>query len=305
MPRRSEKTPIIESLFNQRWNQATGTLSNPIIYESDVTAAVQAYRTSNPATRLRSPNPYNFFKDVFRSGRAGNRHWPTTVLQRGYTARQRTGNQAIFEFIPLSPGQTTAFLEPIPWVGITPHLIQSASLPIASRNVGRPDEMWLIQVLVRLNVVETHFARRHAAQPSSPSTPTWQIEQVDHLQMGVKQPGSEIDALFLVVERMLVSPPQQVIAQQVIVFCEAKGVSDDILEDQLLAHVRTVLAIRQLRHVDVVIPLAVKAFAPSKVYIADYQPLHRATASAVTSLTVGFEGVYEFVPPIPGIGQNS
>lgn len=299
MPRHSEKTPIIEGLFIQRWNQATGTLSNRVIYESDVTTAVQAYRMSHPTTRLRSPNPYNFFKDIFRSGRAGNRHWPTTVLKCGYTAAQRTGNRRVFEFIPLPPGQTTAFLEPTPWVGITPHLVQSASLPIASRNVGRPDEMWLIQVLVRLNIVETHFARRYAAQPSSPSAPTWRIEQVDHLQMGVKQAGAEIDALFLVVETMPGSAPQQVI-----VCCEAKGVRDDILEDQLLAQVNAALAIRQLRHVNVVIPLAVKAFAPSQVYIADYQPLNRAAASAVTSLTVGFQGVYELVPPVPGIGQS-
>lgn len=108
------------------------------------------------------------------------------------------------------------------------HKIESLSLPLASRRLGRRDEPWLVQVLIKLRVIETHLAMFSQRK----------IVQLDHLQMSVKLRKSEIDALFLALEHEDPAHPESV--HEVIVCCEAKQMHDDILEDQMLGHVEAV-----------------------------------------------------------------
>ena len=54
---------------------------------------------------------------------------------------------------------------------------------------------------------------------------------------------------------------------------------------------------------DIVLPLAVKAIAPSQVYVVEFQPVHRKDVANTGGLTVATSAIYELVPPVPGIGR--
>jgi hypothetical protein len=144
----SQKTPIIERFFNERWDPKTLTLENAIVTLSEVAAAIEQHNklhpniAGKPKTELSPRNPANFLKDFIRNRKSGNRNWPRSVLERGYTARQRKGNNACFEFVPVVPGQTEAFPNrfPAPDATVPRHRIESLSLPLASRRLGRRDE---------------------------------------------------------------------------------------------------------------------------------------------------------------------
>lgn len=170
----SAKTAVIELLFKQRWDQDRGTLRRPEVSLSDVSSAIRAVNPSlQEHRRLTDRNPANFFKDFIRNRGSANSNWPASVLQRGYTARQTTGEGHCFEFVPLAHGQTEPFLPlvPDPSESTPRHRIESASLPLASRKLGRKDEPWLIQVAVRLRLIQTHLALFSYRE----------ILQVDHL----------------------------------------------------------------------------------------------------------------------------
>lgn len=53
---------------------------------------------------------------------------------------------------------------------------------------------------------------------------------------------------------------------------------------------------------DTVIPMAAKAFAPSKVYVVEFEPVKREAAKELESLNVARDAIDEFLPRIPGIG---
>ena len=94
---RSRKTIAIEAIFNERWDSRTGTLSDPIVRAEDI---YRHYQTGNA---------YAFFKDIVRKSEIANKIWPSSVLQRGYTAIQDSSRDAIFIFTPLLPGEESAF----------------------------------------------------------------------------------------------------------------------------------------------------------------------------------------------------
>jgi len=167
--------------------------------------------------------------------------------------------------------------------------IESASLPLASRRLGRKDEPWLVQVLVLLRVIETHL--------SVHSTRRSKVVQVDHLQMSVKQRKTEIDALFLVIEQ-----DEGGTTHEIILCCEAKGRRDDKLEDQALRQAKAVFKMQGVSQ-DTVIPLVAKAIAPSKIYIVEFASLRREDAEKTRALTVASKAVYELLPAFPGIGK--
>jgi hypothetical protein len=286
----SAKTRIIEHLFNARWDPDTGILSRPLVTLLDVSEEIRADNAAHPGEPpLSDRNPANFFKDFIRNKRSANQNWPPSVLERGFTGRQVTGKNACFEFVPRVEDQVDAFpLNAIPGPTETTirHPIESASLPLASRRLGRNDEPWLVQVLVRLRVIETHLALFSARQ----------VVQVDHLQMSVKLSMAEIDALFLAIE-----VNREGEHQEVIISCEAKGLRDDILEDQLLNQVRATFGMEGVTQ-SLVIPIAVKAIAPSLVHVVEFDAVARDAVTSTEGLTIASEAVYEFVPPIPGIG---
>src|SRR5689334_19042374 len=114
MPR-SKKTAVIEALFRDRWDPSTETVTDPVVTLEQVTDAIRAYNDGRPdSERLSDRNPANFLKDVIRQ-RSANQVWPRAVFEHGYTARQQSGDNACFVFVPISEGQTEPFVDiPLP-----------------------------------------------------------------------------------------------------------------------------------------------------------------------------------------------
>lgn len=284
----SSKTEIIEAIFKARRNRDRATLSNSIVTLQEVSAAISEFNARVPAEAMSTRNPANFFKDFIRNRESANRNWPAAVLNAGFTGRQVTQANACFEFIPLAPGQTEAF--PVlnfarPNSETPLHMIESVSLPLASRRLGRYDEPWLIQVITRLRIVESHFSL----------TSLRPVRQLDLLQMSVKLAGTEIDALYLAQEEVAAG-----VFQEVIVTCEAKGGRDDILEDQILRQAKAPFSMKQITQ-DVVIPIAVKCVGPSKIHVVEFVPLTRQDNAGVNMLAIASDSLFEIKPPVPGI----
>ena len=282
----SYKTEVIEQLFDARWSDESGSLRTPLVTLGDVQDGIRAYN-GHHGTEWSTMNPANFFKDFIRRRDSANRNWPTSVLERGYTARQSTGGGQVFEFVPVKEGQTDAFpIErlPSPTEETPRHAIQSVSLPLASRKLGRDEETWLTQVLVRLHVIETHLS------VYSPHD----FQQVDHLQMSMKLRRAEVESVYLA----LGDGDEQPLSYLVI--CEAKGSSDDILEDQILAQTRAAGGLDI--EVDFVLPVAAKVIRNVGIQVVEFRAVERDRAREVTDLAVVSQAVYQLSPPVPGIG---
>jgi hypothetical protein len=285
------KEYVFEKCFNERWDESSGTVRSPVVTVREVAEATAEWLASHPNVDPKKVgNRYAFFKDFIRNLKRANKRWPKSILDRKYTARQLTGGGASFEFVPLRPGQIIPFPNAVPPPDrSTPtHGIESISMPLASRLLGRADEPWLIQVLVRLHVIETHLSLYS----------TRNILQIDHLQMSVKLYLSEIDALFLAVEDIGLGK-----TQEVIVTCEAKGLHDDILESQVLLQVESVFQSPNMNQ-DTVIPIAVKAHRQSVVHVVEFAAISREVLSNERMLTIASQALYEFIPPVPGIGEK-
>jgi hypothetical protein len=275
---RSKKTPIIEAIFNERYDPSTGHVSNPVVSIADL----RHYQPTG--------NVYAFFKDIVRKTARANDIWPASVLQRGYTGIQDVSKGSSFRFIRLKPGQTVAFTSAdilIPKANTPHHRVESASLPLAARQLGRGDEPWLIQVAVRLRLIETHLTL------FSPRT----ILTVDHLQMSVKLGKSEIDALFLGVEQVTANEQRELV-----ICCEAKSIRDDIIEEQIIRQVQAIARQRTVTQ-DYILPIAMKATGKSEIFIVEFDVVAKADAAALESLVSISEAVYALIPPVPGIGK--
>ena len=282
------KTEVIEKCFWERWNPETKTLSKSVVTLREVQAAIREYNVRHK-TQHSDANPANFAKDFWRNHKSANRNWPSSVLDAGYIGRQFQFEGNSFEFIPAGEGQ----LQAVDTALVPKHdettkrvRIQSVSLPLASKRLGRTDEPWLIQVLIRLRVFETHLALSSQHR----------IVQLDHLQTNVKLRGAEIDALFLGISQ---AGDDELV--EVIICCEAKSLRDDIVPHQILNGVKAAFGMKIKQ--DIIIPLAVKAIAPSEVFVVEFEPVHRAEVMTAERLQVATSAIYEFVPPIPGIGR--
>jgi hypothetical protein len=277
------RTVVVERLFNQKV-ASDGTLPDPIVTLDEVELELRRYADEHPDESVGVKNFANFFKDFVRNINSANQWWPSSVLNAGFTGRQRTGSGASFEFVCIASGHPAFCHTAAPNEHTPRQRIESASLPYESRQLGRVSEPWLMQVMVRLRVVETHltlFSKRS-------------VVQVDHLQMDLKLAKSQIDALYLALEES---------GNYAVVSCEAKGERDDILEDQILNQVRDVFRIPGMKH-DLVIPLAIKTIGPSEVYIAEFSAVRKCDCEELESLTVASDAIYELVPPVPGIGKH-
>jgi hypothetical protein len=91
--------------------------------------------------------------------------------------------------------------------------------------------------------------------------------------------------------------------REAIVTLEAKGLRDDILEDQIQAQVRTVFGMSEIKQ-DIVVPMAVKAVRPSEIHVVEFEAVGRHQAGQVPNLVVASEAVYVLVPAVPGIGAQ-
>lgn len=238
--------------------------------------------------KLSTKNPANFFKDFVRSCTSANRNWPARVFEAGWTGDQVTGKGDCFAFRPKGD-RTLPFLCAQPseaLLATEPTRVESLSLPLASRSLGRTDESWLIQVIVRLRVVELHFATTRA-----------DALQLDHLQTSVKLAKSEIDAVYLL---QVGQKPAD--ATPYFVTLEAKGRNDDILFDQIIAQVQA-LAGAWGDACHPLIPMAVKAVGPSLLYVAEFAGVAPDEVASLTSLAIAAESMLSIAPQVPGIGQ--
>ncbi len=282
----SQKTIIIEKIFSARYSDETG-VSNPVVTLAEVQSAIEEHNRAAIEKPLSTKNPANFFKDFVRKRESANKNWPLSILELGYTARQVTENNACFEFVRLKPGQLVPF-PALAEFGPSPETvtygIESVSLPLASRRLGRKDEPWLIQVVARLRIVETHFSLASGRS----------IRQLDLLQLNVKLKGTEIDALYLAQEDTDAG------LREVIVTCEAKQEKEDFIPDQIIRQSKAPFRMAEVEQ-DLVIPIAIKALGDSRLYVIEFQPIHRSEQDEVFSLVKASDSIFEIRPHVPGI----
>jgi hypothetical protein len=284
---KSYKVEVLGSLFKRRWDEGTRSLSSPLVTLNDISDAIAAYNTDHPDDDpISARNPANFFKDIIRRRGPGNQMWPTWIFERGFTGRQVTGENACFEFVPVITGQLEPFPSRVPDPSAeTPRVrISSVSMPLASRRLGRSDESWLIQVVIRLRIIDTHLALFSKRK----------VIQVDHLQTGVKLGKNEIDAILLAIEQLDQGTSESIVC------CEAKSLKEDVIEEQIVGHVKSVFASLPISQ-NTAIPICVKTVGKSMIRVLEFSAVDRAHADELLQLTVASDAIYELVPPVPGI----
>jgi len=287
----SKKTKVIEYL----WEVLQSDGGRRIVTFDDIEKAIDRCNELY-SLGLRKSNPANFMKDLLR-GSSASANWPKSLADIRITAKQVKGLRRAFQFIDYAKDQTEPFPAPFEPKGTElASVIQSVSLPLTTKSLGRADESWLIQVAVHLRVLETHFAERSSLR----------IIEVSHLQVGVKLGKSEIDSLFLaVVER------EDGLHENALITCEAKQSKDPILEDQIVQQVVDAYASTSRLNLEIstIIPVAIKAVAPvASIYVVEFEPWTVADASApedrLKRLREASSGLYELRPPVPGVGYN-
>jgi hypothetical protein len=285
----SAKTAVIEALFLERWDAASGCLPNNAVTLDDVSRAI-----GRIGATLSQKNPANFMKDVVRRRDSYFRILPTSVREAGYGVAQRTGGSLCFTFEPIARCERMWVL-PNPERLAQPHRVQSISIPIASRQLGREEETWMIQVVTLLKIIETHLAL-YSPMP---------VKHLEQLQISVKQRDAEIDALYLaqVGESIEVGD-----LRRVIVSCEVKGFDDDILKTQIAQQVKSLAANPVLR-IEGLLPLAVKVIRARErcvVHVVEFQEVAPADADAqeFDTLAIATEQSYEVIPAVQGLTER-
>lgn len=98
----------------------------------------------------------------------------------------------------------------------------------------------------------------------------------------MKVARAEIDAIFLALQQ---TAPDTGPPREVIVTCEAKGLSDDIIPDQIVAQVKAAFTMEGLNQ-DIIFPVAAKAVGPSKIHIVQFALVSRKDAASLSALSV-------------------
>lgn len=283
MPK-SQKTPVIEHIFDLLYDNKTGTLSRTVVTAKDIQKA-KLYCNKNLGTTINmDTNPSNFMKDIVRSRSALERIWPARVRNLGWTGEQHTGDGNIFEFVPFVAGTSEIDFHP---TDVTPTFaVQSLSLPLASKALGRQDEPWLLQVAVNLRVIETHFAVGENRQ----------IEalELNHLQMDIKLRKVQIDALFLAKRSMEDSDAHG----SVLITVEAKQGNQRILQEQIARQVKWAFAATPN---ELVIPTAVVGIRNKGIYVVEFKAVHRSEAHAFETPIFHREALFVLQPQVKGI----
>lgn len=313
----SEKTLIIETLFNDPKRWKGGVLASPVVTLSDVQDAIVNYNKGNPKSSkpLNANNPANFFKDFIRRQASANANWPESVLKKGYTAIQKTGTGNCFEFVKLPPGQTTAFsvtgaVYPKNPATTILAVAQTLSLERMTKALARKDENWLQSISVSMHIPQAHLALHHD------QLLPW--SQVGHMQSNMKLRKTEIDGLYY---GYLSN------GKVALITMEVKGDSDDILETQIYEQIEAVQNMPSINDLmatmsttaqnTIVLPMALKIVKSScanalpnsggiqvigerLLYVAHYHPVG-LTAGKPTSLTIKGETLFDLRPSIPGI----
>ena len=236
----SEKTPMVEYLFDQHWDPASRSLRRSVVTQADVQQVIAHF--NKLGVTLSDRNPANFMKDLVRSAKA-SANWPGKLTGLKYTAVQRTGkNREVFEFVPFEPGQTEPFPDHYKYrKGVRVYPVQSFSMLDEAKMLGRIDESWLTQTAVNLRVVESHFAMKSPLRKA--------ITDVIHLQMNVKLRNTEVDAIYMARHKKGGALLTAAIT------CEAKQAGERILENQLVEQAKAVFGQAKF---DIAIPIGIR-----------------------------------------------
>lgn len=281
MGKKSAKPYVIEKIFLDRWDEATNTLSATMVNSTEIVQAIE-WANTNKGTSLSTRNPANFMKDLIR-GKGASNMWPELLKTHRWGAIQVTGDGNIFEFVPYEDGQDDPFPTRFGYHPDVPeHRLQSVSMPLASKALGRDDETYLIQVAVKLAVVETHFALYSPLE----------VVELNHLQIGIKLRLCEVDSLFAATYIDPVSREKR----QLIITAEAKKKRQRILEEQIE---RQVQAAFNESKVELVVPIAMTA-TDGGIYLVEFKPVARSEAATFT-LELQSEILYKLVPDVQGI----
>lgn len=276
MPK-SLKPIVIEWIYRSLLDPITGKLTRTIVTQDDVVAGINA-----TDVELSKNNPANFIKDVIR-GHGASGMWPDFLKEARIGGRQVTGGRNVFEFVPYEEGQSEPFPDRFGYhSGVIRHQVQSLSMPLASKRLGRNDETYLIQVAAKLAVIETHFAL----------TSPLNVVELTHLQIGIKLRLTEVDSLYAATLR---HPNGQ--DEQIIITAEAKKRGQRILEEQVKQQVRAAFGATST---DLVVPIAMTV-ADQGIYVAEFKSVRKRELAGFDMLELASEALYELHPPVRGI----
>jgi len=283
---KSQKTIVIERIFDQLYDATSGTLNRSVVTSKDLEDAKRYCNEHLGATIKLDTNPYNFMKDIVR-GKAGAKIWPDRIRKLGYIGEQRTGDGRVFEFVPILEGASESFdIDFRPTAG-TPHYpVQSLSLPLASKALGRTDESWLLQVAVNLRIIESHFAIGDNHQIDA--------LELNHLQMDIKLRKVQIDALYLA--KFALSPTDY--SGTALITVEAKQGNQRILTEQIA---RQVKAAFQSTSTDLIIPVAIAAIPKKGMYVVEFKAVRRAEIDEFIAPVFHREAMFILHPSVKGI----
>lgn len=274
----SDKTDVILYLFEQYWDPVGNGLTKSLMTLQDVAEAIRACNARDGKGRS-DRNPANFLKDVIRS-RGASKIWPTKIALLGFTGEQRTGAGDSFEFVPYATGQVEPFPDLYRVTDETQRIdMQSVSMSLASRDLGRSDEAWLIQTAVNLRVIEQHMA----------AISVLEVKEVTHLQMTVKLRTTEIDALYLA------NIPGY---SSVFITCEAKKGSERILTGQIISQVKAAF---ETTSADLVVPIAIRSEKGVGIHVMEFKPVSRNLLGSFAALEFASDALYSLVPTVRGI----
>lgn len=277
----SQKTAVVEHLFNKYWDEKSASLTKSLMNLEEVAEAIRECNETY-GSKLSARNPANFMKDLLRGANA-SKNWPVAVAAKRYTGVQRTGAGECFEFVPFRAGQSEPFPDHFKVrLDSQRYPVQSISIPLVTKTLGRSDETWLIQTAVNLRVVETHFA----------IAPAFPLLELTHLQMGIKLRSTEIDALFLGKTGSEPNP------KSVLVTCEAKQAKDPLIPSQIINQVQAAFAEAD---VETVVPIGLRTVKGVGFYLTEFEAINRADASKLEELTLASDAIYELHPPVKGI----
>ncbi|MBB5393923.1 MULTISPECIES: hypothetical protein [unclassified Herbaspirillum] len=284
--KKSDKTVVIEYIFDQLYDSETEQFTRTIVTSEDLQNAKRYCAEHHQITLKLDGNPFNFMKDIVR-GKSANKIWPERLRKLGIVGQQRTGNGAIFEFVRQEDGSPESFEEDFRPTETTPRIpIQSLSLPLASKSLGRTDESWLLQVAVNLRVVETHFATGQDTQVNA--------LELSHLQMDIKLRKVQIDALFLA---QFASQSGEK-TESALITVEAKQGNQRILTEQIARQVRAAF---DSTKTNLVIPLAIAAIKNQGIYVVEFKAVNRSEIDQFMTPIFHRDAMFILYPAVTGI----
>jgi hypothetical protein len=280
----SEKTKIIERIFETLYDEESQTLTRTIVTSEDVQNA-KRYCAEYHGTKMKADtNPFNFMKDIVR-GKSASKIWPKRLWDLNIGGEQRTGSGAVFEFVH-GEGALDSLDADFSPTDSTPRFpVQSLSLPLASKALGRTDESWLLQVSVNLRIIESHFAHEENSQVKA--------LELTHLQMDIKLRKVQIDALYRIL--YLNESKEEVDA---LITVEAKQGNQRILTEQIG---RQVVAAFKSTKTNLVIPVAIAVQKNVGIYVVEFKAVTRDEPDKHSNPIFHRDAMFILKPRVKGI----